>query len=133
MGALLRSLSNLLAVALALALLGVLLLASSGGDDRRQQLLDHSLRELREIGTAMQSEVVTADGLELDVSDRFGELETAFGAASSKLDEIARGLDRDHSSAVTGARKTAFNLFNLIDSSTHERAEASQLAAESRS
>ncbi len=89
MGALLRPIANLLAIVVALALLTILLLASSGGDDRRQRQLDHGLRELREIGTAMQSEVVTADGLELDVSDRFRALELAFGSATERLTSLA--------------------------------------------
>jgi signal transduction histidine kinase len=129
MAASLRPLANLLAVVLALALLGVLLLTSSGGDDRRQRLLDHSLRELREIGTAMQSEVVTADGLELDVSDRFRALELAFGAAAKRLNELAGEVEQDQGSSVRRARQVAFDLFNTIDTSAHEIIDAAELVA----
>ncbi len=127
MGARLRSVSNFLAVALALALLGILLLASSGGDDRRQRLLDHDLRELREIGTAMQSEVVTADGLQVDASDRLRQLEDAFGAASRQLDELAAGI-ANQGGPVAHARKVAFDLFNIVDSSSRALTAPAELS-----
>lgn len=127
MGAMLRPFANLLAVTLALTLLAILLLTSSGGDDRRQRQLDHGLRELREIGTAMQSEVVTADGLELDVSDRFDALELAFNAAAGRLEDLAAEVARDQDSAVRRARTIAFRAFNVIDSSTRERVPVDEL------
>lgn len=128
MAALLRPLANILAVALALALLGILLLTSSGGDDRRQRLLDHTLRELREIGTAMQSEVVTADGLELDVNDRFRALELAFGTAGDRLNRLAEEMAADREGILYRARALAFELFNTIDPSAHRSLEADELA-----
>lgn len=127
MGALLRSLANVIAVVLALTLLGILLLTSSGGDDGRQRQLDHGLRELREIGTAMQSEVVTADGLELDVSDRFRSLELAFDGVNERLEALARGTEESENSLVTQGRHAAFELFNTIDPSTRERMAAAEL------
>ncbi|MEQ8858658.1 MAG: ATP-binding protein [Pseudomonadales bacterium] len=123
MGASLRPITNLLAVVLALALLAILLLASSGGDDRRQRQLDHGLRELREIGTAMQSEVVTADGLELDVSDRFRALELAFGTAATRLENLAAELETAQSSTIRRARNLAVDTFNTIDPASRQRLE----------
>jgi signal transduction histidine kinase len=127
MGATLRPLVNLLAVALALLLLGVLLLVSSGGDDGRQRLLDHGLRELRELGTAMQSEVVTADGLELDVSDRFHALELAFDATTTQLVRQQRALEAQSISVLSWARATAFELFNTIDVRSRQRISPDEL------
>ncbi|HEX7038073.1 MAG TPA: ATP-binding protein [Pseudomonadales bacterium] len=129
MGALLRSLANLVAVVLALTLLGILLLTSSGGDDRRQRMLDHSLRELRELGTAMQSEVVTADGLELDVSARFRTLELAFGSVADQLTDLAEEIDNDRDSTVRQARQVAYGLFNTIDASGHHTMPVDELLA----
>lgn len=127
MAATLRPLANLLGALLALALLAILLLASSGGDDERQRQLDHGLRELREISTAMQSEVVTADGLELDVSDRFRALELAFGAAAERLDSLAGDVQREQQGVVRPARQVAFRLFNVIDASSRERVPPEEL------
>jgi hypothetical protein len=120
MGAL-RPITNLLAVSLALATLAILLLTSSGGDDRRQRQLDHGLRELRELGTAMQSEVVTADGLELDVSDRFRALELAFATAADRLDGLAASAQQGQDSLIRRAREGAFDAFNVIDTTTTQR------------
>lgn len=127
MGAIVRSVTNLLAAVMALSLLGILLLASSGGDDRRQRLLDHNLRELREIGTAMQSEVVTADGLELNVSDRFRALQLAFAKAAERLTGLARDLEQPDR-LIRQSREAAFAAFNSIDSSSRERVAAADLA-----
>ncbi len=130
MGALLRPIANLLAIVVALALLTILLLASSGGDDRRQRQLDHGLRELREIGTAMQSEVVTADGLELDVSDRFRALELAFGSATERLTSLAVDVEQEHGTPVRRARDMAFAAFNAIDATNRRRLESPVLASD---
>lgn len=127
LGAIVRPFTNLLASVLALALLGVLLLTSSGGDDGRQRSLDHNLRELREIGTAMQSEVVTADGLELDVSERFRALQLAFGNASDRLQSVAGGIAERQGSTVRRAREAAFTAFNSIDATGRERIRPSDL------
>ena len=114
MGAMLRPLANLTGVLLALALLGNLLLVSSGGNDRYQRLVDHSLRELREIGSAMQSEVVTTDGLELDAGERFQALTLAFDTASEVLERQQQALD-GQPSLLHQLRDPAFRLFNVID------------------
>ncbi|MAT84715.1 MAG: hypothetical protein CMD39_10555 [Gammaproteobacteria bacterium] len=127
MVAMLRPFTNLVAVALALALLAVLLLASSGGDDRRQRQLDHGLRELREIGTAIQSEVVTADGLELDVSDRFRALELAYSTVTDQLETLAGEIRAEQDSAVRQARAVAFQAFNAIDAAQRERVPADEV------
>ena len=127
MVAMLRPIANVVAVALALALLAILLLASSGGDDGRQRQLDHGLRELREIGTAIQSEVVTADGLELDVSDRFRALELAYSTVTDQLETLAGQIRVDQDSVVRQARGIAFQAFNAIDSAQRERVPADEV------
>lgn len=129
MAATIRPLVNILGALCALALLAILLLASSGGDDERQRQLDHGLRELREISTAIQSEVVTADGLELDVTDRFRALELAFGSAAQRLGELAAGARQEQQGMIRPARQAAFNLFNTIDASSRERVPPEELAA----
>lgn len=121
MAVLLRPLANLLAVVLALTLLVILLLVSSGGDDNRQRLLDQNLRELREIGTAIQSEVVTADSLELDISNRFRTFEAALDAVSEQLEQVAQELETSDSSIVQRARGVAVGLFNSIDPQARDR------------
>jgi two-component system, NtrC family, sensor kinase len=132
MGARLRHVSNSLGIALALALLAVLLLVSSGGDDRQQRVIDHTLRELRELATAMQSETVTADGLELDPTDRFRALQLAFGNAVRALDAQADTLVRDQNGTLRQARELAFRVFNVADAAApervHPRAMADRLA-----
>lgn len=128
MGAMIRPFTNLLAAVLALTLLGILLLVSSGGDDSRQRQLDHNLRELREIGTAMQSEVVTADGLELDVSDRFRALQLAFAKAAERLDSVAADMTRDEGSVLRSSREAAFAGFNSIDHSRRARVSHAEFA-----
>lgn len=129
MGGLLRTLANSVGAVLALALLGVLLLVSSGGDDRRQRVLDHGLRELRELGTAMQSEVVTADGLELDVSDRFRSLALAFDAATAQLEEMA-GTMAQPQGWLGQARELAFTAFNVIDTEERQHLTAFEQAGQ---
>ncbi|MEQ8485689.1 MAG: ATP-binding protein [Pseudomonadales bacterium] len=121
MGARLRLVINTLGMVLALTLLGILLLVSSGGDDRQQRVIDHTLRELRELATAMQSEAVTADGLELDPSDRFRALELAFDNAVRVLDGQADTMVRSDDGPLRGAREAALTLFNALDQSAHER------------
>ncbi len=128
LGATVRPVTNLLAAVLALALLGILLLTSSGGDDGRQRQLDHNLRELREIGTAMQSEVVTADGLELDVSERFRALQLAFAKASERLTAVTASIEQAEASPVRRAREAAFAAFNSIDHASQERVLLMELA-----
>lgn len=128
LGATVRPVTNLLAAVMALALLGILLLTSSGGDDGRQRQLDHNLRELREIGTAMQSEVVTADGLELDVSERFRALQLAFTQASERLTGVAGSIEQAEDSPVRRAREAAFSAFNAIDHTSRERVLPRELA-----
>jgi signal transduction histidine kinase len=121
MGARLRLVINALGMVLALTMLGILLLVSSGGDDRQQRVIDHTLRELRELATAMQSEAVTADGLELDPSDRFRALELAFDNAVRVLDGQADTMVRSDDGPLRGAREAALTLFNALDQSAHER------------
>ncbi len=128
MGAMLRPAANLLGATMALALLGILLLVSSGSDDRRQQLLDYGLREIREMGSAMQSEVVTADSLELDVSERFRALGLAFDTVVRQLDETAGSLQQDDQAPLQRPRMLAFELFNSIDESASRRTATDELA-----
>lgn len=129
MGGMLRPVANLLAATLALALLGILLLVSSGGDDQRQRLLDNNLRELRELGTAMQSEVVTADGLELTVRERFNSLNLAFDRARQELEGVTGRLGAGRDSLLQGPRDLAVELFNSIDPSAREQMPTDELTA----
>lgn len=128
MGARLRLVINTLGIVLALTLLGILLLVSSGGDDRQQRVIDHTLRELRELATAMQSEAVTADGLELDPSDRLRALELAFENAIRVLDGQADALIRGEDGLLRRAREASLSLFNILDRSGQERLHTGALS-----
>ncbi len=118
-----RPAANIVAIFLALALLGLLLLVSSGGDDGVQRGLDQNLRNLRELGAGMQSEVVTADRLEVDITSRFEEIDQEFGAVAASLEQQRLKLFPAEPGALSPWRDMSFTLFNLIDSSGTERAD----------
>jgi signal transduction histidine kinase len=119
---------NAAGIVAALLALAVLLLVSSGGDDRHQRVTDHTLRELRELASAMQTEAVTADGLELDPSDRFRALQLSFANVLRALDAEAEAATRDQDGGLRRARNIAFDAFNVIDAAAHERQHPRMLA-----
>lgn len=129
MRAIKKPLANAFAVVMALFILGVLLLVSSGTNDGLQRSLDRHLITLREIGAAMQSEVVTADGLEIDVSERFSALSLEFGAAQRGVELHLQTLLPDQKSVASHARRLALGLFNSIDGSGREQASEELLRA----
>jgi signal transduction histidine kinase len=128
MGARLRTVINAAGVVMALLSLAVLLLVSSGGDDRRQRVTDHTLRELRELASAMQSEAVTAEGLELDPSDRFRALQLSFANVLRAVDAEAEAAMDDQDGSLRRARNIAFGAFNAVDAAAHERQHPRVLA-----
>ncbi|MDH3644857.1 MAG: hypothetical protein OES38_22320, partial [Gammaproteobacteria bacterium] len=122
-----KPLANAFAVVMALFILGVLLLVSSGTSDGLQRSLDQHLITLREIGAAMQSEVVTADGLEIDVSDRFSALNLEFDAAQRGIRQHLKTLIPEEKSFGGYSRGLALAIFNSIDGSGREQASEEDL------
>ena len=129
MRAITKPLANAFAVVMALLILGVLLLVSSGTNDGLQRSLDQHLITLREIGAAMQSEVVTADGLEIDVSDRFSALNLEFDAAQRGVRQTLVTLLPEEKGVGGQSREVALAIFNSIDSSGREPVSDESLQA----
>lgn len=125
-----KPLANALAIALALLLLGTLLLVSSGTSDGVQRSLDQQLVGLRELGSAMQSEVVTADGLQLDASDRFVTLSLEFDASRKRSINLMTELLPESKGTLEGTRQVALWLFNSLDSDARSLASEDLLRGE---
>jgi signal transduction histidine kinase len=123
---LVRPAANVVAIVLALALLGVLLLVSSIADDGAQRGLDQSLRNLRQLGSTLQAEVATADRLEVDMGARFAQLDLEFGAVMETVQSQRDRLFPDDPGALAAWRDGAFALFSSIDRSGRDRADASE-------
>jgi signal transduction histidine kinase len=124
-----KPLANAFAVVMALFILGVLLLVSSSTSDGLQRSLDQHLITLREIGAAMQSEVVTADGLEIDVSGRFSALNLEFDAAQRGIRHHLQTLLPEEKGTARQSRELALGIFNSIDGSGREQATDAALQA----
>ncbi len=130
MRAITKPLANAFAVVMALFILGVLLLVSSGTNDGLQRSLDQHLLTLREIGAALQSEVITADGLEIDVSDRFSALNLELDEAQRGISRLLQSLLPAEKSAAGRGRELALVLFNVIDAGGRVQTSDEQLQAQ---
>lgn len=112
-----KSLANAFAVVLALVILSVLLLVSSGVDDGLRRSLDRHLVSLRDVAAMIQGEMIAADSLENDVRNSLPELSAEFGTVRISIEQDLRDLLPDDPTVIGAGRQLALGIFNSIDAS----------------
>src|SRR5512139_159253 len=76
-----RLVLNLVLTGLALALLGILVLLSTTADDEVRRSFDQSMRQLRELGLAVERDTLNARNLNVDQSQPLASLATELRGA----------------------------------------------------
>ena len=107
---------NVLMTALAVLLLGMLVLLSTTADDDVRRRLDHSLRQLRDIGLSIEREALQARNLNVDNGPRLTAME---GELRRRVNGVGQDLSRLYQAdgdPLHTVRESAVALFNAIDS-----------------
>ncbi len=116
-----RFAANLLLTAIAIALLGVLVLLSTTSDDGVRRRADVNLRQLRDIAAAIEREVLNARNLQIDNDAKLRALGHALHAGVEAIGPDLHQLFPAEPRGLARARAIAEAAFNSIDPRSPER------------
>jgi signal transduction histidine kinase len=107
---------NVLMTASAVLLLGMLVLLSTTVDDDVRRRLDHSLRQLRDIGLGIEREALNARNLNVDNGTRLLSMEAELRRSVNGVGQDLSGIYQADGEWLPAVRESAVRLFNSIDS-----------------
>lgn len=116
-----RFVFNLSMTGLAIVLLGILVLLSTTVDEDVRRHFDQSIRQLRDLGLAIERETLNARNLNVDHDARLSNLQSQMRAS---VDAVGKDLGVLYPTEPTTGKRfrdTSERVFNSIDSSEHEQ------------
>ncbi len=122
-----RFVFNLSMTGLAIALLGILVLLSTTVDEDVRRHFDQSVRQLRDLGLAIERETLNARNLNVDQDARLSNLQTELRAS---VDAIGKDLAVLYPTEATPSqrfRAASERGFNSIDSRQQEHSSADEI------
>ncbi len=115
-----RFIFNLTMTGLAIVLLGILVLLSTSVDEDVRRNFDQSMRQLRDIGLAIERETLNARNLNVDRDVRLAHLENELLARVDAIGKDLATLYPAERNALQAFRAGAERAFNAIDSVAFE-------------
>ena len=122
-----RFVFNLSMTGLAIALLGVLVLLSTNVDEDVRRHFDQSVRQLRDLGLAIERETLNARNLNVDHDSRLSSLQSQMRASVDAVGKDLGVLYPTEPSASQRFRAASERAFNSIDDSPYQHTSADEI------
>jgi len=123
-----RLVANVVLTGIAVALLGVLVLLSTSVDEGARRRADLNLRQLREIGSAVEREALNARNLKVDNAATLAALSGDLHTSTEAIGRDLRLLFPANPDLSREIRRGAESAFNSIDSRHNDLADGAVLA-----
>ncbi len=122
-----RFVFNLSMTGLAIALLGVLVLLSTNVDEDVRRHFDQSVRQLRDLGLAIERETLNARNLNVDHDARLSSLQSQMRASVDAVGKDLGVLYPTEPSASQRFRAASERAFNSIDDSPYQHTSVDEI------